>query len=183
MSGTIGGYESMDGLGEQDWNDYRSQLQDRYRFYIMNPKHTKGVEYSFWVREDEYEYPIISSNTGGFATFSSRHDSVGEHIKPTDEFLALVGYGTHEAMSFMPDIYFRESSIPGMDGGSHFEKSVKRTYDGKEREYELWTAELLIRQFTMSDDLVMPELKPLAVWASKHTEFGVPALSDQDNDE
>jgi hypothetical protein len=182
MSTTISDYELMDDLNEQDWNDYRSQLQERYAFYIMNPDQTKGVEYSFWIREGEYEYPILSSNTGGFATFTSRHDSVGDHIKPTVEFLSLVGYGVHEAMSFMPDLYFQTSSIPSMSGSNHFKRTVERTYDGKEREYEVWTAELLIQQFTMSEGLVVPELRPLAVWASKHTEFGVPALSDGDSD-
>jgi len=147
----------------------KQDIKDKYRFYIMNPEHTNGVEYSLWVREDGYEYPVVSSNTGGFTTFNSREETVGDGIKPTDEFCELVGLATHESLCFMPNIYWGDNE--------HFMRTVDIVYDGKMRQYEAWAAEVLAQQFVMSEDLI-PELKPLAEHASTYTEWDIPILGE-----
>ncbi len=92
---------------QEEWDGRRDELRERYRFYIMNPQYQNGVEYSLWVQEDEFEYPVMCSNTGGFVTFNSRHKTVGDGIKPTEEFVDLLGLAFHEAMCFTPRRFSR----------------------------------------------------------------------------
>jgi hypothetical protein len=155
-------------MSKEEYEARREELQWRYQFYILNPARQPGVEYTFHVQEGGFEYPVMSSNTGGFTTFNSRHKSVGNGIRPTKEFLSLVGFGFHEAMCFMPDIYFRDD---------HFDRRVQSIYDGKPREYEVWAAQVLIHEF-VAGDMLAPEIEPLAEWAGTHTEFGVPVLGE-----
>lgn len=161
--------EEVPEMTEEEWDELRADLQGRYQFYVMNPAYEKGVNYSLWVQEDDYEYPVMNSNSGGFVTFNSRHKTIGDGIVPTEEFLSLVGYGFHEAMCFMPPIYFQDDD---------FERLYQNIYDGKPREYEVWAAHVLVRYFTGSGEL-MPELEPLAEWANKHTKFGMPILGEE----
>jgi hypothetical protein len=163
---TVEDFAGQEDFDTEGWDEYRSALQDRYRFYIMNPPHQRGVEYSLWMQEEGYEWPILSSNTGGFATFLSREKTVGDGIEPTEEFLNLLGLAFHEAMCFMPDIYFRDD---------HFERRYMSIYDDKPREYEVWAAQVLLNWMVTGEKLI-PEFEPLARWAGKHTEFGVPVL-------
>lgn len=161
-------YEHKPELSEDDWADYREEIQERYRFYILNPAWIRGVEYSLWIQEDDVEFPVLSSNTGGFPTFNSRDTTIGQGIKPTREFASLVAYGAHEAMCFMPSIYFRED---------HFKRLYNNIYDEKTREYEVWAAQVIV-DWMLTDDQLIPELEPLARWADRHTEFGIPILGD-----
>ena len=165
---------SADAKAAEDIEEYQErldELREQYRFYIMNPEHKQGVEYSLWIVEDEYEYPILSSNTGGFPTFNSREQTVGDGIKPTREFLRLVGVGAHEAMAFMPSIY----------GRVQFQDTVESIYDGKRREYEAWAAHVIINWMTTGEQMI-PEFRPLVEFAATHTEFGIPVLGEG-NDE
>lgn len=162
-------FEDRDDLDAEEMEQWRSMLQDRYRFYIMNPRYTEGAEFSLWIQEDDYEYPVLSSNTGGFATFSSRSKTVGDGIEPTEAFLNLVGLGFHEAMCFVPEIYFR---------GDHFERRYLSLYDGKPRTYEVWAASVLI-DWLATGRQEIPEFEPLAHWAGAHSKFGVPALGEE----
>lgn len=156
---------------EIDRDEWRAELSEKFRFYIMNPAHSKGVEYSMWVVDGEYEYPVMSSNTGGFVTFNSRHDTVGDHLEPTDEFLDLVGMAFHEAMSFMPPVYFQNG---------RFHDTAESVYDGAPRKYELWAAGTLVEYLSTPADEAIPELEPLAEWAGSFTEFDVPAFDDKE---
>ena len=153
---------------EKEWDRMRSDLRDRYRFYITNPAYTKGVSYSLWIQEDDCEYPILHSNTGGFTSFNSREKTVGNGIEPTEEFLDLLGIGFHEAMCFMPDSYF---------GGGRFEESYTSLYGGKPRHYEVWAAHAILKHIILNEEIII-ELEPLAQWAGEHTEFSVPALEN-----
>lgn len=146
-------------------------LKDRYQFYIMNPRHTRGVEYSLWIQADDREYPILSSNTGGFATFASRDSDVGDGIEPTDEFLTLLSVACHEALSAIPHLYWDDSREFALD----YMDTAESVYDGKVRRYEAWAAEVLAQQFTMGDELI-PELEPLAQHAASYSEFDLPIL-------
>lgn len=156
---------------KEEFDEWRADLRDRYTFYIMNPPSERGVEYSLWIREADadgtrYEFPIMSSNTGGFTTFHSRHETVGDGIRPSEEFFTLLGLGFHEAMCFMPHSYFQ---------GGQFETTYRSIYDERPRYFEVWAAQILISNFALADE-VIPELEPLAEWAGSHTKFGVPAL-------
>ena len=166
----ISAFEQKEELAEDEWEEYREELRERYRFYVLNPSYTKGVNYSLWIQEGGDEYPVINSNSGGFTTFNSRSKDIGDGLKPTPEFLSVVGFGAHEAMCFMPDIYFR---------GDHFERLYNGVYDDKPREYEVWAAHVIVHWITLGDQL-FPELEPLARWADKHTEFGIPILAKGD---
>lgn len=146
-------------------------LQDRYRFYIMNPRTTEGVEYSLWIQEEEYEYQILSSNTGGFEVFSSRYKDVGDGIEPTEEFFLLLGRATHEAMCYTPGTYFN-SHVFETD---HFERTAQSIYDGKVREYEAYAACVLSHHFTAGEQWI-PEFEPMIRWADQFTEFDIPLL-------
>lgn len=146
----------------------KSDIQERYSFHIMNPEKTKGVEYSLWIQEDGAEYPVVSSNTGGFTTFNSKSKTVGDGIEPTDEFCELVGLTTHESLCFMPNVYWSE-------GAKDFLNTAEMVYDGKVRGYEVWAAKILAQQFVMGDELI-PELKPLAEHVSSYTEWDIPVL-------
>ena len=159
--------ESEPDGAEYDWDDRRQELQDRYRFYIMNPQYTEGVEYSLWIQEDDVEYPVLSSNTGGFPTFNSRSQTLGDGLEPTEEFLDLLGWGFHESQCFMPHIYFPDQ----------FRETANMIYDGKPREYEAWAAHILI-DWMNTPGTVIPELEPLAEGAGEWTEFSVPVLGD-----
>lgn len=167
-------------MNDAEYEAWRAELRGRYVFYIMNPPHTRGVEYSLWIREPErddtsdgdktgYEYPIMSSNTGGFTTFNSRHQTVGDGIRPSEEFFTLLGVGFHEAMCFMPHSYFE---------GEHFETTYLSIYADRPRLFEVWAAQVLITHFALGDE-VIPELQELAKWSGSHTEFGVSALNEQ----
>ena len=158
---------------DYDFDARREELKDRYRFYIMNPAQQRGAEFSLWVREDGFEYPTMSSNTGGFTTFLSRSEIVGDGLVPTDEFFTLVGLGFHEAMCFMPDLYF---------SGDHFENSYNNFYDGKPRKYEVWAAANLIEWLANPGEHI-PEFEPFIEWTDAHTEFGVPAKDGVPDDE
>lgn len=155
---------------EAEYRDRHERLQGQYRFYILNPASTEGVNYSLWVLDGDHEYPVMQSNTGGFVTFNSKDRSIGNGLQPTAEFLELVGVGFHEAMCFTPRLYFE---------GDHFERTVDMVYDGAERDYEVWAAAHLIREFALGS-MLAPELEPLAEWAGWQTEFGVPVLADGD---
>lgn len=163
------GYANEKDLDGDGYEEFRSHLQRRYRFYVMNPAHSQGVEYSLYFHDGESEWPILSSNTGGFVTFNSRLTSVGDGLEPTDEFFTLVGLGFHEAMCFMPDIYLRDD---------HFERRYMSIYDEKPREYEVWAAHVLI-DWLATGEQEIPEFEPLAKWASEHSEFGVPVLGEE----
>jgi hypothetical protein len=165
-------HDTEDSSNSAEMNELRSELQDKYRFYIMNPPYKKGVEYSLWMQEDDYEWPILSSNTGGFVTFSSRHKTVGEEIQPTEEFLNLLGLAFHEAMCFMPDIYFEND---------HFERRYLSIYDDRPREHEVWAAHVLLN-WMLTGRQEIPEFELLARWAGKHTKFGVPVLGDDETE-
>lgn len=158
-------FSEKEDLESHEWGKFRRALREKYRFYIMNPAAKRGVEYSLWVREDGYEYPALTSNTGGFPTFCSRSTTIGDGIQPTEPFLDLVAYGTHEALSFMPSVYFESH-------GDKFHDLAESLYDGKIREYEVWAAQILIRWMTLGETQ-MPEVDPLVAWADKHTEFNV----------
>lgn len=153
-----------------DYRDTLDDLQERYAFYIMNPAREKGVEYSLWVREDDAEFPVINSNTGGFVTFNSRSEEVGDALELTEEFFMLVGFGFHEAMCFIPPIYFRDD---------HFARRVDSIYDGHPRNHEVWLAHILI-DWMCREGQTIPELRPLCEWASGFTEFGMPRLGGED---
>lgn len=175
MSDADAGGQQDDEVSIEDVAEYEARMPDlqaRYEFYIMNPAQEPGVEYSLWVHEDGHEYPVMSSNTGGFVTFNTRHDIVGDGIEPTEEFLTLVGYGFHEAMCFMPDLYFRDD---------HYQNTVNRIYNGQERGHEVWAAAQLISWMAAGDQMI-PELRPLVEWAGQHTEFGVPVLGGDDGE-
>lgn len=147
------------------------ELQERYAFYLMNPAQHEGVNYSLWYLDEHGEFPIIQSNTGGFTTFNSRSTNFGDALDLTSEFFNLVAFGLHEAMCFMPDIYFR---------GDHFERLYESIYEGKPRKHEVWAAHTIIA-WMAGDDEVIPELRPLVEWAADHTEMPVPVLeSDPD---
>lgn len=156
-------------LDEEDWKKYREEVRQRYYLYVMNPARESGVNYSLFVVEGEYEYQVLSSNTGGFTTFNSRSKSFGDGLEPTDEFLDLVGYGVHEMMSFTPAAYTSDD----------FMQLAEDIYDGKIREYEVWAAETLVRQFVLGEELI-PELESLARWSSKFTNFSVPILNKEE---
>jgi len=159
-----------DSIDTAEVDERRSELQDKYRFYILNPAYQKGAEYSLWMQEDDYEWPILSSNTGGFVTFNSRHKTVGEGIQPTEEFLNLLGLAFHEAMCFMPDIYFENG---------HFRRRYLSIYDDRSREYEVWAAHVLLN-WMITGEQEIPEFEPLVQWAEQHSKFDVPVLGDED---
>ena len=144
------------------------ELQERYAFYLLNPARKPGVEYSLWVRADDGEFPVINSNTGGFVTFNSRSDTVGDALELTEEFFHLVGFGFHEAMCFMPDIYFRDD---------HYDRRYASIYDGAPRKHEVWLAHVLIDWMCRPGQMV-PELRPLCEWASEFSEFDMPRLGE-----
>jgi len=87
------GADIEDAEEPDDWKQRIGELQDRYAFYIMNPAHEPGAEYSLWIREGDVEYPVVNSNTGGFVTFNSRFDEIGDAIELTEEFFYLIGFG------------------------------------------------------------------------------------------
>lgn len=165
MDDQLKNFYEADQLLEADWDVFRSLLQEIYTFEIQNPDWTENYGYSMWVRNDGYEYPILTSASLGQATFLTRETEVGNSIEPTPEFLSLVGYGFHEACSFTPHVYFSD----------RFEETVDRAYDGKPRAYEVWAASQIISRLFRKDDYI-PELEPLAQWADKHTEFECPFL-------
>lgn len=150
---------------------FQNEIQNTYRFFIANPHHTPGVNYSFWIRDDNMDFPVIESNTGGFTTFNSRDTGIGDGIEPTREFIDLVGIGFHEAMCFTPATYFANDS-------DHFHTTVDMVYDGSVREYEAWCASELVKHMVIGNNTSIPELAPLYVWSDIHTEFGCPALTD-----
>lgn len=151
------------------YDEFQSELQDLYTFFISNPAHTNGVNYTFWIDQGGYEFPVISSNTGGFATFNSESKEVGDGLEPTEEFFELVAYSTHEAMAFTPPTYFQSDR--------KFLDLADNMYDGKVRDYEAWTANVIAHRLTMPGECI-PELEPLAQWANHHTDFGIPFLSE-----
>lgn len=159
---------------DRDRDEWRSSLKNRHRFYIMNPAYTRGQEYSLWIRQSDggetYEYPVMSSNTGGFVTFNSRHTGVGDGIEPTDEFLDALGICLHEALCFMPDMYFRNGDE------SQFIKTGYSIYDDAPREYELWAVQILVDWMCRSNGDNIPELEPLVEWAASFTEMPVPRM-------
>lgn len=182
-------YYEQDDLTDDEWYAWRDDLQDQYRFSILNPAQVPGQSYSLWYRyDDDDEQLALNSETIGRATFYSRDNDIGEAIEPTEEFLTLVWMATHEAMCHTPLSYFSEGPIigdPDIDYSSHFEKTAYGVYDDKPREYEVWAAQVLSDYFLTAKNTVTPELRPLAQWADKHTEFQVPALhgdgSGEDN--
>jgi len=160
-----------DELEDDEYDEFKAALKDRYRFYIMNPSHSRGVEYSLWVTGEEGEFPVVNSNTGGFVTFNSRSEEVGDALELSDEFYTLLGVGFHEMMCFTPPTYFE----------TRFEESYESIYDGKAREHEVWLAHILL-DWMAAGEQVIPELRPLAEWANKHTEFGCPVLGGDGDD-
>jgi len=160
-------FESLTELSEEDWEDFRSALKDQYQLYIQNPSSHQGVSFSLWYQTPDYEYPVLNSNSGNFPVFSSRHKTFGDGIEPTDEFFSLIGIGFHESMSFMPHIYLE---------GEHFNRTVQNVYGNKTRQHEIWIAHTLINWLASAQEPI-PELRPIAQWANRHTEFGVPCLS------
>lgn len=163
-------YIGEDELSEDEWSEYRETLRDTYQFYILNPCREKGANYSLWVSDTTGEYPIVDSNTGGFVTFNSRSETVGDALDLSDEFYTLLGLGFHEMMCFTPPTYFE----------TRFEESYNSIYGGKPREHEVWLAHLLL-DWMVTGQQVIPELVPLADWAGKHTEFGVPVLDGDES--
>lgn len=167
----IGGLGEMDAEYDddpfEDPESARRRLQENYRFYVMNPEHTRGVEYSLWICTENGEYPIISSNTGGFPSFYSRSPDVGDGLEPTDAFLDAVWMGAHEAMSFTPTTYFE---------GDYFQQTLDVAYDGKPREYEGWVTATLVDWMVNPNDEPILELKPFVRWADAHTEFEIPMM-------
>jgi len=158
---------------EIDHAEQYDRLKERYAFYVMNPRHTKGVEYSLWVRTDGGdEYPILSSNTGGFATFNSRHDEVGDALEPTEQFLDLVGMAFHEAMVYGPAPFFRQM---------RFRDTANRIYNDAPREYEVWVGNVLV-DWMCSEGEMIEELRPLCEWAASFSEFGMPRLEGGGDD-
>lgn len=176
----------------EQWDRYEAALQTIYRLFVSNPPHTPGVCYSLWYRDDAGEYPILVSNTGGFPLWLSRSTAIGDGLEPTSEFLSVIGVGFHEAMCMTPPLYFDPPSDPEDAGPMaewaadsvplSFARTVETAYDGTPREYEVWVASRVLPHITLGD-VAMPELKPLAEWAGKHSEFGVPMLAGLDGGE
>lgn len=209
--------------GEDDpsrelWDDAIEAMQEAYGLFelsVTDPRGTERVNYTLWV-EDGGDFPVINSQTAGVAGFHSQSTDIGEDNRdtPSEEFFDLVGTGFHEAMSFMPDIYFHSSDKlgslsedtrdgetpsvdsrrelrlkeayttvgePDVDGSgqenTHFDNTVDLVYDETPPQHEIWMAMQLIKYMVSSDSEIIPELKPLMLWADNHTEFGMPALS------
>lgn len=156
-----------------DFEAAEEQLKEKYSFFINNPSSENGVEYSLFISTDDgKEYPILSSNTGGFITIYSHHDDFGDPIELSTEFFRLLRWATHEALSFMPNLYFERHE-------DEFYELAEDIYDGKEREFEVWLAYVLASQFTMGETL-SEELRPLAEYTDEFTEFDVPILVEND---
>ena len=156
---------------EIDFKALEKKLRNKYRFYVIDPD-GGGINYSMWVVDGEYEYPVLNSNTGGFMTINSRFDDHGEdHLEITDKFLQLLWMTFHEAMSFTPTEYFEEDM---------FSETVETVYENADEapDHELWFAHKLIEMFIfgVTTDEIAPELELLAEWCNEHTEFGLPVL-------
>ncbi|TKX64207.1 hypothetical protein EXE45_16645 [Halorubrum sp. SP9] len=74
----------------------RSDLQERYSFYILNPEYRENVEYQLWIN-DQYgdEYPVVSSSTLDQATFFSQDQGVGDSINLTEDFFDALAAVIH----------------------------------------------------------------------------------------
>lgn len=153
---------------DEEYEEYQKILQEHYNFYITNTQNP-GVNYSFWVKMEEGgEFPILNSNTGGNTIIYTRNEEMGVKIDPTEEFLKTVAYGAHEAMCFTPYSYLQELE--------KLQNLANRMYDGKVREYEMWAIFHIVRELVLPQDQDIPELEPLAEWASQHTDMPIPFL-------
>ncbi|TKX52812.1 hypothetical protein EXE42_15330, partial [Halorubrum sp. SP3] len=77
----------------------RSDLQERYSFYILNPEYRENVEYQLWIN-DQYgdEYPVVSSSTLDQATFFSQDQGVGDSINLTEDFFDALAAVIHKSL-------------------------------------------------------------------------------------
>jgi hypothetical protein len=162
----------LDEPTSEEWDEVRSLLRDRYKFFIINPPDVEAVEYTLFEDKGGEQYPVLSSNTLGRSTLYSRNSDVGDGFRPTEGFINVMGWGPHEAMSAMPHAYLGND----MDSPS-FDATIEREYGQQVREYEEWMAFELICWMVFGDEPAI-ELKPLAMWADVHTEFTVPIMEE-----
>ena len=99
------------------WDDTIEAMQEAYGLFeqsITDQRGTERVNYTLWV-EDDGDFPVVNSQSSGVAGFHSQSTDIGEDDRdtPSAEFFDLVGTGFHEAMCFMPDIYFHSSDELG----------------------------------------------------------------------
>jgi len=158
-------------IPSEDWDKWLALLQEHYSFFILNPTELPTVNFGLWVHDQHGDFPVIDSNTSQQTTFNSRSSEIGNPIKPTETFFTAVGFGFHEAMCFTPSIYFENE---------RYDKLLNHLYDNKPREHERWAAVELIAYMLSPENEPIPELQPIFVWASKHTELGCPVLDDSE---
>lgn len=104
---------------DEQWNALRDAMQEAYMFFVNDTEGQNGdrhVNYTFWVR-DGIDFPVINSQTGGVVGFHSQDSDIGskDSQTPSEAFFELIGTGFHEAMCFMPDIYFRSTDNLAVD--------------------------------------------------------------------
>lgn len=102
---------NTDNPDDEQWDVLLEALKQTYMFFVTNTEGRNGeqyVNYTLWVR-DGIDFPVVNSQTGGVAGFHSQSTDIGAKNSqtPSDEFFELIGTAFHEAMCFMPDIYFR----------------------------------------------------------------------------
>lgn len=112
--------DAADDPSDEQWNALLEAMQEAYMFFVKETEGANGeqrVNYTFWVR-DGIDFPVINSQTGGVAGFHSQDSDIGadDSQTPSEAFFELIGIGFHEAMCFMPDIYFHSTDNLTLEG-------------------------------------------------------------------
>lgn len=165
-------YDPDDDLTDAQYDDWREELQRAYRFHLLNPAYTNGVQYSLWISppEVEGEYSVLTHSRGHITVLNSRHAEIGDPIPITDECWDVLAEYVHQAVCHAPELEL------GMG------RETVYVRDRLDRHYEQWLVHQLARQLILAEECV-PELWPIVRWAQSHTGMAVPAYKRGVEDE
>lgn len=151
---------------------FRADIQSTYRLFVQFPA-PEAVEYSLWIHDEPFNFPVMESNTAGVPQLISREIELeSQMMEPlSKEFFTALLQAYENCMQVGLEEYFG-------DEAQQFDETLANVYGGALVDRERWVIGELVVYMSQNRRDPIEELLPLLIWVDSQTEIGCPSLPE-----